>query len=94
MVVSEGFEPSSRPNLGLTGYKTAALPLSYETIKLVRHPGLEPGRFLQHRVLNPACLPFHQQRNKLVPHEGLEPPRLSASVSKTDMSANSISRAM
>ena len=28
MVVPAGLEPASRPNLGLAGYKAAALPLS------------------------------------------------------------------
>jgi hypothetical protein len=30
-----GFEPPSRPNLGLAGYKPAALPLSYGPVRLV-----------------------------------------------------------
>lgn len=32
LVVPRGFEPLSRPNLGLTVYKAAALPLCYRTI--------------------------------------------------------------
>ena len=33
LVVPIGFEPISRPNLGLTVYKTVVLPLNYRTIK-------------------------------------------------------------
>jgi hypothetical protein len=35
LVAAPGFEPGSRPNLGLAGYKPAALPLSYAA-ELVR----------------------------------------------------------
>jgi hypothetical protein len=37
LVAAPGFEPGSRPNLGLAGYKPAALPLSYAA-ELVRAP--------------------------------------------------------
>lgn len=65
MVVSEGVEPSRRANQALSLVYKARLHAGAADNKLVRHPGLEPGRFLRHRVLNPACLPFHQQRNKI-----------------------------
>lgn len=38
LVVPRGFEPLSRPNLGLTVYKAAALPLCYRTIMAVVLP--------------------------------------------------------
>lgn len=37
LVVPLGFEPRSRGNLPLAVYKTAALPLSYETNLVIRH---------------------------------------------------------
>lgn len=57
LVVSEGFGPSSRPDLELTVYKAVALPLSYET-EFGGPPGSRtPTLLYSHGVLNPACLP-------------------------------------
>ena len=42
LVLAPGFEPGSRSNLELTGYKPAALPLCYAK-KVVLAAGVEPA---------------------------------------------------
>jgi hypothetical protein len=44
LVLAPGFEPRSRSNLELTGYKPAALPLCYAK-KLALAAGVEPASF-------------------------------------------------
>lgn len=42
MVLAEGLEPSSRPDLGLTAYKAVALPIMLRQHELERPSGFKP----------------------------------------------------
>jgi hypothetical protein len=72
LVAAPGFEPGSRPNLGLAGYKPTALPLSYAAdLVRVRCSAHRPRRSKRRTLLaraspcylertagiEPACLP-------------------------------------
>ena len=76
MVAAPGFEPGSRPNLGLAGYKPAALPLSYAAeLVRVRCSAHRPRRSKRRTLLaraspcylartagvEPACLPVRSR---------------------------------
>ena len=76
LVAAPGFEPGSRPNLGLAGYKPAALPLSYAAeLVRVRCSAHRPRRSKRRALLaraspcylertagiEPACLPVRSR---------------------------------